>query len=53
MGGWPSLALHLPAAIGRPVRLVSLPPSSAPAAGSSFAHKAEHAGVIEAALREA
>jgi 2-oxoglutarate dehydrogenase E1 component len=50
MGAWPTLALHLPTQIGRAVRLVSLPASSAPAAGSSFAHKAEHAGVIEAAL---
>jgi 2-oxoglutarate dehydrogenase E1 component len=51
MGAWPTMALHLPAALGRPVRAVSLPPSSAPAAGSASAHAAEHAGVIEAALQ--
>ena len=36
-----------PSAIGRPVGLVSLPPSSAPAAGSASAHAAEHAEVVE------
>jgi 2-oxoglutarate dehydrogenase E1 component len=50
MGAWPTLALHLPTALGRQVRVVSLPPSSAPAAGSSVAHAAEHAEVIEIAL---
>jgi multifunctional 2-oxoglutarate metabolism enzyme len=51
MGAWPTLALHLPAVVGRPVYVVSLPASSAPAAGSSVAHKGEHAEVVEAALR--
>jgi len=50
MGAWPTLALHLPGMLGRPVRMVSLPPSSAPAAGSSVAHAAEHAEVVETAL---
>ncbi len=50
MGAWPTMALHLPAILGRPVLPVSLPPSSAPAAGSSVAHAAEHASVIETAL---
>jgi 2-oxoglutarate decarboxylase len=50
MGAWPTLALHLPGALGRPVRPVSLPASSAPAAGSSVAHAAEHAEVVEHAL---
>jgi multifunctional 2-oxoglutarate metabolism enzyme len=51
MGAWPTLALHLPAAAGRPVYVVSLPASSAPAVGSSVAAKGEHAEVVEAALR--
>ena len=50
MGAWPTMALHLPAVLGRPVEAVSLPPSSAPAAGSSVAHAAEHAEVVETAL---
>jgi multifunctional 2-oxoglutarate metabolism enzyme len=51
MGAWPTLALHLPAVVGRPVHVVSLPPSSAPAAGSSVAHAGEQAEVVETALR--
>jgi len=50
MGAWPAMALHLPALLGRPVRAISLPPSSAPAAGSAVAHSAEHRGIIESAL---
>ena len=50
MGAWPTMALHLPEVLGRPVDVVSLPPSSAPAAGSSVAHAAEHAEVVETAL---
>ena len=50
MGAWPTMALHLPGVLGRPVEAVSLPPSSAPAAGSSVAHAAEHAEVVETAL---
>ncbi len=50
MGAWPTLALHLPGVLGRPVRAVALPPSSAPAAGSSAAHAAEHAEVVDTAL---
>jgi multifunctional 2-oxoglutarate metabolism enzyme len=52
MGAWPYMALHLPGIIGRPVSLVSLPASSAPAGGSAKAHAAEHAQLIEAALRQ-
>ena len=41
------LAVHgaasCPSVIGRPVGLISLPPSSAPAVGSAKAHAAEHA----------
>ena len=50
MGAWPYMGLQLPAVIGRPLRLISLPPSSAPAAGSAKAHAAEHAQLIEAAV---
>jgi 2-oxoglutarate decarboxylase len=52
MGAWPYMAMQLPAIAGRPVRAVSLPPSSAPSPGSAKAHAAEHAALIEAALRE-
>jgi len=50
MGAWPTMALHLGGILGRPVLPVSLPPSSAPAAGSAVAHAAEQASVIETAL---
>ncbi len=51
MGPWPYMALHLPGAIGRQLGVVSLPPSSAPAGGSAKAHAAEHAALLETALR--
>jgi len=51
MGGWPYMALRLPELLRRPIRLVSIPASSAPAGGSARAHAAEHAGLIDAALR--
>ena len=51
MGGWPYIALRLPELLRRPIRLASLPASSAPAGGSAKAHAAEHAGLIDAALR--
>jgi len=51
MGAWPTMALAMPGIAGpRQVRAISLPPSSAPAAGSAALHSAEHRGVIEAAL---
>jgi 2-oxoglutarate dehydrogenase E1 component len=51
MGAWPTMALAMPGIAGpRQVRPISLPPSSAPAAGSAAMHSAEHRGVIEAAL---
>jgi multifunctional 2-oxoglutarate metabolism enzyme len=51
MGAWPTLAIVLPGIAGpRQVRPISLPPSSAPAAGSAALHSVEHRGVIEAAL---
>jgi multifunctional 2-oxoglutarate metabolism enzyme len=51
MGAWPQMALKLPAVLGRPIGLLSLPASSAPAPGSAKAHAAEHAALVEAALR--
>jgi multifunctional 2-oxoglutarate metabolism enzyme len=51
MGAWPTMALKLPGIAGpRQVRPVSLPPSSAPAAGSAIKHSAEHRAVVTAAL---
>jgi len=50
MGAWPTMALHLPDILGRHVRPISLPASSAPAAGSANAHAAEHRLVIDQAL---
>jgi multifunctional 2-oxoglutarate metabolism enzyme len=51
MGGWPYMGLHLPGLLGRPVRAPSLLPSSAPAGGSAKAHAAEHAELVDLALR--
>ncbi len=50
MGAWPRMALKLPELLGRPVRRISLPPSSAPAGGSATLHASEHRALIEAAL---
>jgi multifunctional 2-oxoglutarate metabolism enzyme len=50
MGAWPSMGLALPQVIRRPVLPVTLPPSSAPAAGSAKAHAQEHGGLVTAAL---
>jgi multifunctional 2-oxoglutarate metabolism enzyme len=50
MGAWPYMALRLPEVLGRPVRLASLPASSAPAAGSAKAHAADHARLVRTAL---
>jgi 2-oxoglutarate dehydrogenase E1 component len=50
MGAWPYMAMHLPAAIGRGLRVIGLPESSAPAQGSAKAHAAEHAGLVASAL---
>jgi 2-oxoglutarate decarboxylase len=51
MGAWPSMGLQLPGRLGRVLSAVTLPASSAPAAGSAKAHAAEHAGLVEAALQ--
>ena len=50
MGAWPTFALKLPLHLGRPVGVVSLPASSAPAAGSAAQHAASHKELIEAAI---
>src|SRR5215469_11675801 len=51
MGAWPTIALAMPGIAGpRPVRPISLPASSAPAAGSAAKHSAEHRSVLEVAL---
>jgi 2-oxoglutarate decarboxylase len=52
MGAWPTMALRLPGVLGRQVRAISLPASSAPAAGSAVKHSAEHRDVIDSALGE-
>jgi 2-oxoglutarate dehydrogenase E1 component len=50
MGAWPRMALKLPELLGRKLQLVSLPPSSAPAAGSAKKHTETHKELIEAAF---
>jgi 2-oxoglutarate dehydrogenase E1 component len=51
MGAWPTMALCLPGIVApRQVRPVTLPPSSAPAAGSAVKHSAEQHEVVAAAL---
>jgi len=50
MGGWPTMALKLPRVLSREVSVISLPPSSAPAAGSAAKHAATHREIIEAAI---
>jgi 2-oxoglutarate decarboxylase len=50
MGAWPTMGLALPPVVGRPVQPVTLPASSAPAAGSAKAHAQEHGDLVTAAL---
>jgi multifunctional 2-oxoglutarate metabolism enzyme len=50
MGAWPTMALKLPAHLGREVGLESLPASSAPATGSAATHAASHKDIIERAI---
>jgi 2-oxoglutarate dehydrogenase E1 component len=50
MGPWPWMALRLPELLGRPLSVVSLPASSAPAPGSAKVHAAWHRGLIETAI---
>jgi 2-oxoglutarate decarboxylase len=49
-GAWPRMALRLPELLGRPLSLISLPASSAPAAGSAKVHNASHRELIEMAI---
>jgi len=44
------MGLKLPGILGRPLSLVSLPASSAPAGGSARAHAEDHARLVETAL---
>ena len=50
MGAWPRMALRLPELLGRPLSVISLPASSAPAAGSAKVHAASHRELIETAI---
>jgi 2-oxoglutarate dehydrogenase E1 component len=50
MGAWPFMALHLPEALGRPVRRVSRPSSASPATGSHRIHEQEQADLVESAF---
>jgi 2-oxoglutarate dehydrogenase E1 component len=49
-GAWPWMALKLPEALGRPLRLVASPASSAPAVGSAKVHAASHRALVETAI---
>jgi multifunctional 2-oxoglutarate metabolism enzyme len=49
-GAWPRMALRLPDILGRQVRQVVLPASSAPAFGSAKVHAATHRELIETAI---
>jgi 2-oxoglutarate dehydrogenase E1 component len=50
MGAWPRMALTLPELLGRPLSVVALPASSAPAPGSAKVHAASHRDLIETAI---
>jgi multifunctional 2-oxoglutarate metabolism enzyme len=50
MGAWPTMALKLPRVLSREIGVVSLPASSAPAAGSAATHAATHREIIETAI---
>ena len=50
MGAWPTLALKLPRVLNREVGVISLPASSAPAAGSAKLHATTHREIIETAI---
>ena len=53
MGAWPTMALKLPRVLSREVGVISLPASSAPAAGSAAKHAATHREIIETAIPSA
>src|SRR5439155_352136 len=50
MGAWPSMALKLPRVLNRPVGVISLPASSAPAGGSAKLHATTHREIVETAI---
>ena len=50
MGAWPTMALKLPRVLNRTVGVMSLPASSAPAAGSAATHATTHREIIESAI---
>jgi 2-oxoglutarate dehydrogenase E1 component len=50
MGAWPRMALRMPELLARPLAVISLPASSAPAAGSAKVHAASHRDLIETAV---
>ncbi len=50
MGAWPRMALTLPELLNRPLSVVALPASSAPAPGSAKVHAASHRDLIETAI---
>jgi 2-oxoglutarate dehydrogenase E1 component len=49
-GAWPWMALKLPELLGRPLRPVAQPASSAPAVGSAKVHAAWHKELVETAI---
>jgi multifunctional 2-oxoglutarate metabolism enzyme len=53
MGAWPTMALKLPRVLDRPVGVISLPASSAPAAGSAAKHATSHREIVETAIPSA
>ncbi|HEX9526716.1 MAG TPA: multifunctional oxoglutarate decarboxylase/oxoglutarate dehydrogenase thiamine pyrophosphate-binding subunit/dihydrolipoyllysine-residue succinyltransferase subunit, partial [Streptosporangiaceae bacterium] len=53
MGAWPTMALKLPRVLSRDVGVLSLPASSAPAAGSAAKHASTHREIIETAIPSA
>jgi 2-oxoglutarate dehydrogenase E1 component len=53
MGAWPTMALKLPRVLGREIGVISLPASSAPAAGSAAKHASTHREIIETAIPSA
>jgi len=49
-GAWTFITLALGSTLGRPLRVVSRPPSASPATGSAKAHAAEQVAIVEASF---
>jgi 2-oxoglutarate dehydrogenase E1 component len=49
-GAWPRMALRLPELLSKPLSVVALPASSAPAYGSAKVHAATHREIVETAI---